>query len=111
MHVVQDAVIGKHEDVQKLLAKHGGKPFKELSVNLKATKAQAEDDRRAAITDILHFASTGDIRRMQVLCDAHSIKVGLELNRTQVSRADACSSCGKHNVLQRAAAIYGGPNS
>ena len=94
MHVVQDAVIGKHEDVQRLLAKHGGKPFKELSANLKATEAQAEDDRRAAVTDILHFASTGDVRRMQVLCDAHSIKVGPELNRTYASRADACSICG-----------------
>ena len=78
--MVQDAIIGKHEDVQKLLAKHGGKPFKELSANLKATEARAEDDRRAAITDILHFASTGEIRRMQVLCDAHSIKVGPELS-------------------------------
>jgi hypothetical protein len=87
--------MGKHGSVQKLLAKHGGKPFKELSANLKATEAQAEDDRRAAITDILHFASTGDIRRMQVLCEAHSIKVGRPPYRPSASRADACRICQK----------------
>ena len=73
--VLQDAVIGGHEDVQKLLPKHGGKPFKALAANATAIEAMAEGDRRHAITEILHFASTGDIKRMHVLCKAHGIKV------------------------------------
>ena len=73
---LQDAVIGGHDDVQKLLAKHGGKAYKALAAKTTAIEAMAEGDRRHAITEILHFASTGDIKRMQVLCKAHGIKVG-----------------------------------
>ena len=72
---VQDAVNGSHEDVQKLLQKRGGKVFKALNANASAVGEMAEGDRRHAITEILHFASTGNILRMQVLCKAHGIKV------------------------------------
>ena len=73
--MLQDADIGGYEAVKKVLQKYGGKAFKALSANMKATEAAAEGDRRHAITEILFFASTGDIKRMQVLCDAHGIKV------------------------------------
>lgn len=72
---VQDAVNGAHEDVQKLLQKRGGRVFKALNANASAVGEMAEGDRRHAITEILHFASTGNIMRMQVLCKAHGIKV------------------------------------
>lgn len=72
---VQDAVNGGHEDVQKLLQKRGGKVFKALNANASAVGEMAEGDRRHAITEILHFASVGNIMRMQVLCKAHGIKV------------------------------------
>jgi hypothetical protein len=74
--LLQDADIGGYEAVKKMLQKYGGKAFKALSANMKAAEAAAEGDRRHAITEILFFASTGDIKRMQVLCDAHGIKVG-----------------------------------
>ena len=73
--VLQDADIGGYDAVKKVLQKFGGKAFKALSANMKAAEAAAEGDRRHAITEILFFASTGDIKRMQVLCDAHGIKV------------------------------------
>ncbi|CAK0758375.1 hypothetical protein CVIRNUC_002615 [Coccomyxa viridis] len=72
---LDDADIGGYEAVKKMLQKYGGKAFKALSANMKAAEAAAEGDRRHAITEILFFASTGDIKRMQVLCDAHGIKV------------------------------------
>ena len=72
---LQDADIGGYDAVKKVLQKYGGKAFKALSANMKAAEAAAEGDRRHAITEILFFASTGDIKRMQVLCDAHGIKV------------------------------------
>lgn len=74
-HTLQDAVIGSHEAVQKLLHQHGGRAFRALAANAKAAEAMAEGDLRHAITEILFFASIGDIKRMQVLCDAHGIKV------------------------------------
>ena len=74
--LLQDADIGGYDTVKKVLQKYGGKAFKALSANMKAAEAAAEGDRRHAITEILFFASTGDIKRMQVLCDAHGIKVG-----------------------------------
>lgn len=75
MPASQDAVIGGHTDVQKLLHLHGGRAYKALAANATAIEAMAEGDRRHAITEILHFASTGDIKRMQVLCKGHGIKV------------------------------------
>ena len=89
-----------------MLQKYGGKAFKALSANMKAAEAAAEGDRRHAITEILFFASTGDIKRMQVLCDAHGIKVGAlqGLNCTiNICSSSACpSSSGLSQALPAA---------
>ena len=85
---LQDAVIGGHTDVQKLLHTRGGRAYKALAANATAIEAMAEGDRRHAITEILHFASTGDIKRMQVLCKEHGIKVS---NHVHVRERPHCS--------------------
>lgn len=98
--VLQDAVIGGHTDVQKLLHKHGGRAYKALAANATAIEAMAEGDRRHAITEILHFASTGDIKRMQVLCREHGIKVSTHAHLRESSHCSmpsTAASCDQSN--------------
>ena len=105
--LLQDADIGGYDAVKKVLQKYGGKAFKALSANMKAAEAAAEGDRRHAITEILFFASTGDIKRMQVLCDAHGIKVGalhgLPLHNQQLRQQ--CMSLDSWLVLHALASL------
>ena len=58
-----------------LLRKRDGKQFRELAINASAQEEMREGDRRHAITEILFFASIGDIKRMHGLCLVHDINV------------------------------------
>ena len=71
----QDAEKGSHKQVEELLRKHDGKLFRELAINASAQEELREGDRRHAITEILFFASIGDIKRMHGLCLVHDINV------------------------------------
>ena len=73
---LQDAEKGRHADIQELLLKHGGKAFRKLAISGSAQEEMREGDRRHAITEILFFASVGDIKRMHGLCLVHDISVG-----------------------------------
>ena len=72
---LQDAEKGRHADIQQLLLKHGGKAFRKLAISGSAQEEMREGDRRHAITEILFFASVGDIKRMHGLCLVHDISV------------------------------------
>lgn len=74
---MQDAEKGRHSDIQELLLKHGGKAFRKLAISESAQEEIREGDRRHAITEILFFASVGDIKRMHGLCLVHDISVGV----------------------------------
>ena len=86
---LQDAEKGRHADIQQLLLKHGGKAFRKLAISGSAQEEIREGDRRHAITEILFFASVGDIKRMHGLCLVHDISV------SPFQRCDACANLVK----------------
>ena len=61
--------------MKEFLRKHDGKQFRELAINASAQEELREGDRRHAITEVLFFASIGDIKRMHGLCLVHDISV------------------------------------
>lgn len=75
--------------MKELLRKHDGKQFRELAINASAQEELREGDRRHAITEVLFFASIGDIKRMHGLCLVHDISVSRRISRF----AQASSAC------------------
>lgn len=61
--------------MQTLLQKHDGRLFRSLPANAAAQEERRDGDRRHAVTEILFFASVGDIKRMHGLCLVHDISV------------------------------------
>ena len=76
----QDAEKGGHNEVKELLQKQDGKQFRELAINASAQEELREGDRRHAITEVLFFASIGDIKRMHGLCLVHDISVSRRIS-------------------------------
>lgn len=58
-----------------MLRGHDGKLYRELAIDASAQEDLRESDRRHAITEILFFASVGDVKRMHGLCLVHDISV------------------------------------
>ena len=84
-----------------MLRRHDGKLYRELAIDASAQEDLREGDRRHAITEILFFASVGDVKRMHGLCLVHDISVSATCQAHESKSCKICctSSRGLHQTF------------